>query len=267
MNSNIIHLSSLSLSDIETGICITYHMNLNHKPHPAAPLPVYCVSSPCGCQFDNNKQQMVIFHCMVSSHCQWRGTRVVSDYGNGGSREERLQYLTWVDAGDGACRSRVIMVGACCHLWVVGSSHEHSFLLLIDNVDCLVYSRILCKAIIIVNLCMLQVVGACGRCDGSGGQSPPLVEGGWWIVVVVPCCVVFVSPSMWHDQMDYWYGWVDCWMEKRIKQTLQAQQRINNAWKMPTTDRELCKLLLCSLLGSKKYGKMYLESLRNGINI
>ena len=211
--------------------------------------------------------QLPVVHRMVSSRCQWCGTRVVSDYGNGGSREEQLQYFTWVDAGDGARRSRVIMVGARHHPWVVDSSHKHSFLSLIDNVDCLVYSRILCKAIIIANLCMLQVVGTCGHCDGNGGRSPPLVEGGWWIVVVIPCCVVLVSPSMWHNQMDYWYEWVDCWMEERIERMLQAQQRINNAWKMPTADRELCKLLLCSLLGSKKYGKMYLESLRNGINI
>ena len=50
-------------------------------------------------------------------------------------------------------------------------------------------------------------------------------------------------------------------------ETLKAQPRINNARKMPSADGELRKSLLCSLLGRKKYGKMYLESLRNGINI
>ena len=96
-----------------------------------------------------------------------------------GSREEQLQYLTWVGAGDGACRSRVIMVGAHRRLWVVGSSHEHSSLSLIDDVDRLVNGRILCKANVVVNRCVLQVVGARRRCSGSGGRSPPLVEGGW----------------------------------------------------------------------------------------
>ena len=42
-----------------------------------------------------------------------------------GSREEQLGWLTWVSAGAGDCvrRSRVIMMGACGHPWVVGSRH------------------------------------------------------------------------------------------------------------------------------------------------
>ena len=180
--------SSSSLSDFETlgrgwilndGICVAYRMNLNHKPYPAAPLPVYRVSSPCGRQFDNDEQRTVVVHRMVASRCRRHGTWIVCDYGSGGSREARLRYLSWVGAGDGARRSRVIVMGARRRPWVVGSSHEHSLLLLIDDVDRLMYGRILCKAIVVVNPCGLQVVGARGRCGGSGGRSPALVEGGW----------------------------------------------------------------------------------------
>ena len=35
-----------------------------------------------------------------------------------------------------------------------------------------------CKAMVVVDTRVLQVVGTRGHCGGSGGQSPPLVEGG-----------------------------------------------------------------------------------------
>ena len=46
-----------------------------------------------------------------------------------------------------------------------------------------------------------------------------------------------------------------------------AQPRINSARKTPSADGELRKLLLRSLLGREKYGKMCLEALRSRINI
>ena len=63
-------------------------------------------------------------------------------------------------------------------------------------------------------------------------------------------------------------GRVHCCTEERMEcQMWHAQPCINSAWKTPSTDGELCKLLLCSLLGREKYVKMCLEALRSRINI
>jgi hypothetical protein len=50
-------------------------------------------------------------------------------------------------------------------------------------------------------------------------------------------------------------------------QMWHAEPCINSARKMPSTDRELRKPFLDSLLGRKKYGKMYLEALRSRNNM
>ena len=72
----------------------------------------------------NNEQSLFIVWLPVAVNDM---APVLSVMGIEGSGEEQLGWLTWVSAGAGDCarRSRVIMMGACRHPWVVGSRHEH----------------------------------------------------------------------------------------------------------------------------------------------